>query len=350
MKAGIVGYRGAGKTTIFNVLTGLRAEVGGFHGDDVKNLGTIKVPDERLKAIADRISPKKLTYAEMAFTDLAATSPEKGKGFTANVLNELRKMEALVHVVRGFDNPALSEAPDLARDAAGFESELVLADLIVVEKRLERLRKEGTKSREREILEILQAHLEADQPLRLLKSLSGEDWKQLVGYAFLSQKPCLLLLNVPDDQAAAQPPEALASFAKEHDLRLMVVSGQVEMELNDLAPEEAKEYLSALGLSESARARFIHAAYDMLELISFFTAGPDEVRAWTIRRGTLAQAAAGKIHSDIERGFIRAEVMQWPDMVALGSDSKCREAGKMRLEGKEYLPQDGEVIHFRFNV
>ena len=350
MKAGIVGYRGAGKTTIFNVLTGLCAEVGGFHGDDVKNLGTIKVPDERLRAISERINPKKLTYAEMAFCDLAATSPEKGKGFSANVLNELRKVEALVHVVRGFDNPALSDAPDLLRDTASFESELVLADLIVAEKRLERLRKEGAKSRERELLELIQAHLETDSPLRVLKTLGADDWKQLVGYAFLSLKPCLLLLNVPDDQAAAAAPAPLAAFAQEHDLRLMTVSGQVEMELNDLAPEEAQEYLKALGLAESAKARFIRAAYDMLDLISFFTAGPDEVRAWTIRRGTLAQAAAGKIHSDIERGFIRAEVMQWPDMVALGSDAKCREAGKMRLEGKEYLPQDGEVIHFRFNV
>lgn len=350
MKVGIVGYRGVGKTTIFNTLTGLKAEVGGYHDDDVRNLGTIKVPDARLKRIADKIQPKKLTYAEMAFTDLAATAPEKGKGFSANALNELRKAEALVHVVRGFDNPALTEAPDMRRDVQAFESELILADLIVVEKRLERIRKEGTKSRERDILEIILTHLESDQPLRLLDSLTAEDWKQLVGYAFLSVKPCLVLLNVAEDQAAAEPPVPIAAFAEAHRLRLMTVSGQVEMELGDLSEEEGREYLAALGLKAAARDRFIRAAYDMLDLISFFTAGPDEVRAWTIRRGTRAQAAAGKIHSDIERGFIRAEVMAWEDMAQLGSDTKCREANKMRLEGKEYIPQDGEVIHFRFNV
>ncbi len=350
MKVGIIGFRGAGKTTIFNALTGLHAEVGGYHGGDVKNLGNIKVPDARLKKIADKISPKKLTYAEIAFVDFAGTTPDGGKGFAAQTLADMRQSDALVHVVRGFDNPALSDEPDLLRDATAFESELTLADLMVVENRLQRLKKQGDKGREREYLEKIQEHLEQELPLRTL-DMPEEAWVQLAGFGFLSRKNCMALLNVDESQAAEEPPAELLAYCEKQGLKVIVVSGQVEMELNDLEEEqERQEYLEALGLTEAAKDRFIREVYGMLNLISFFTAGPDEVRAWTIRNGTRAQKAAGKIHSDIERGFIRAEVMQWEDMAELGSDSKCREANKMRLEGKEYLPKDGEVVHFRFNV
>ncbi len=349
MKVDIVGFRGAGKTSVFNALTGLRAEVGGYHGEDTKNLGNIKVPDKRLKAMADKIQPKKLTYAEIVFSDLAAVNPAEGKGFVPVILAEMRAAEALVHVVRGFENPALSEDAEPMRDMRAFESEMVLADLIVAENRLGRLKKEGKKSKEREYLEKIQAHLEEDLPLRLLELEEGA-WPGLAGFGFLSRKPCMVLLNVAEDRAAEPVPEEISAYAETRGLRVLAVSGQVEMELGDLDEEEGLEYLRSLGLEEPAKDRFIRDVYAMLDLISFFTAGPDEVRAWTIRNGTVARKAAGKIHSDIERGFIRAEVMQWPDMVELGSDAKCREAGKMRLEGKEYLPKDGEVIHFRFNV
>ncbi len=349
MRTSIVGFRGCGKTTVFNALTGLHAEVGGYHAGDVKNLGNIKVPDKRLATIAEKISPKKLTYAEISFADLAATSPADGKGFAAAMLSEMRAADALVHVVRGFDNPDLSDSPDLMRDITVFEGEMVLADLLIVENRLSKLRKTGAKTKEREYLEIIAAHLEADQPLRTLE-IDGGAWTLLAGFSFLSKKSCLLLLNVEEEQAADPASAEIIEFATKNSLRVMVVSGNVEMELNDLDETDGQEYLASLGLKEPAKDRFIREVYDMLDLISFFTAGPDEVRAWTIRKGTFAQQAAGKIHSDIERGFIRAEVMQWADMAELGSDAKCREAGKMRLEGKEYIPQDGEVIHFRFNV
>lgn len=349
MNVGIIGFRGSGKTTVFNALTGLKAEVGGYHGGDVKNLGTIKVPDSRLKAIADVVKPKRLIYAEIRFTDLAAATPAEGKGFSAQALADMRQSDALVHVVRGFDNPALSTAADLARDTEAFESELILADLIVVENRLERLKKQGTKDSEREWLEQIKAHLESDAPLRTLE-LSEEVWARLAGFGFLSRKPCMVLLNVTEDALGSPPEGRLAGFLERNRLRAVAVSGQVEMEVNDLEEAEALDYLAALGLSEPAKNRFIREVYDMLHLMSFFTFGPDEVRAWTIRQGTRAQQAAGKIHSDIERGFIRAEVMAWEDVVRYGSESKLKEAGKMRLEGKDYTPHDGECVHFRFNV
>ncbi|RJO68938.1 MAG: redox-regulated ATPase YchF [Myxococcales bacterium] len=349
MKAGIVGFRGSGKTTVFNALTGLHAEVGGFSAAEAKNLGTIKVPDERLAQIADKVQPKKLTYAEITFTDLAAASPAGGKGFPPAMLNDMKALEALVHVVRGFDNPAVPEPVDILRDARNFESELALSDLMIAENRLARLAKQGAKTREREHMEAIKSHLDQEKPLRTM-DLSEEAWAELAGFGFLSLKPCLLLVNVAEDKAAAPLPAELGTFAAAQRLRVMAISGQVEMEVNDLETAERSEYLKSLGLDRPAKDRFIREAYDMLNLISFFTFGPEEVRAWTIHKGTKAHQAAGKIHSDIERGFIRAEVMDWRDVVVLGAESKMREAKKIRLEGKEYIPQDGDVIHFRFNV
>lgn len=349
MKVGIVGFKGSGKTTVFNALTGLSAEVGGFTQSDSKNLGNIKVPDERLKRVADSVKPKKTIYAEILFADLAGTTTAEGKGFSSHALAEMRSADALVHVVRGFHNPALAGEVDLPGDLTNFESELVLADLIVVENRMQRLQKQGMKDREWSQLEMLKTHLEEGRPLRTL-DLSDEIWAQLSGFGFLSQKACIVLLNVPEEAAAEKPPAEVEAVAKANSLKTMLISGQFEMEVNDLDEDEKKEYLLSLGLEESAKGRFIREVYDMLDLISFITTGPEEVRAWTIRKGTNALSAAGRVHSDMERGFIRAEVMEWRDMAELGSDAKCREAGKMRLEGKEYIPQDGEVVHFRFNV
>lgn len=349
MKVGIVGFRGSGKTTVFNALTGLHAEVGGYHGADVKNLGNIKVPDKRLEKIAEQVKPKKLIHAEIVFADLAATTASQGKGFSGETLAEMRQSDALVHVVRGFDNPDLSDSMNILRDIEAFESEICLADLMVVENRLQRLKKQGTKSREREYLEAIQSHLEEEKALRTL-DLGEPGWSSLTGFGFLSRKHCLLLLNVPEDAATEPPADEIVSYAEEGNLRLLSISGEVEMEVNDLEADEALEYLKSVGLEEPAKGRFIREAYDMLQLISFFTFGPDEVRAWTIRKGLKAQQAAGKIHSDIERGFIRAEVMQWEDVVEHVTEGKIREANKMKLEGKEYIPKDGECIHFRFNV
>lgn len=349
MKVGIVGFRGSGKTTVFNALTGLKAEVGGYHGDDVKNVGHIKVPDDRLRQLADRIKPKKVVFAEMLFADLAAATPSRGKGFSPQAMAEMRQADALVHVVRGFENPDLSDPADLVRDARAFESEISLADMIVVENRLERLKKQGDKGLERDRLELLMAHLEEERPLRTL-DLAGDAWDGLAGFGFISRKSNLLLLNVPEEEAAAEIPEDIADFAELNRLHAMVVSGLVEMEINDFDEAEGLEYLESLGLAEPARERFVRRVYTMLELISFFTFTSDEVRAWTIRRGTNVHQAAGKIHTDMARGFIRAEVMQWRDVAESESEAKMREAGKIRLEGKDYIPADGEVIRIRFNV
>ncbi len=350
MKAGIVGYKGSGKTTIFNVLTGLSAEVGGYGGDK-SNLGNIKVPDERIDALSGKIQPKKTTYAEILFVDMAGTQSKKSSesGFSPAQLNEMKASDALVHVVRDFDNPALAEPANVLRDIQNFDGELIISDLLTVENRLARLKKEGNKGEETQIMERLKDHLEAEQALRTFNELDDAQWLKLAGFGFLSRKPQLVLVSVDETGINKSFPD-VEGFLKDHELELLVLPGQAEAELNELPEDERAAFLEDLGIVETGKSRFIHKAYAMLDLMSFLTAGPDEVRAWTIKNGTTAQKAAGKIHSDIERGFIRAEVMDWHDMVELGSEGKCREAGKIRVEGKEYLPKDGEVLHFKFNV
>jgi len=344
----IVGFKGSGKSTVFNALTGQKADTSGERQE--KRLGSIKVPDERFDALVEFCNPKKRTPAEITLADLAAVSPDKAnKGFSAAMLSEMRSADALVHVVRVFDNPALAEAPNPLLEIQNLHAELCLADYMVVEKKLERIYKEGRKDNERTILEKVKEHLEAEKPLRLL-DLDEQTWKNLAGYGFLSKKPVLILLNFPEDRASAEPSPEIATFAAGNDSRLLTISAEVEMELNDLSPEERQAFLSDLGLSGSARDRFIRACYEMLNLISFFTVGEPEVWQISIPRGTVAQRAAGKIHSDIERGFIRAEVVSWQDYMKYDSDHKRKEAGVLRLEGKNYVVQDGEVYYFRFNV
>ena len=321
MRIGLVGFPGSGKTTVFNALTGLQGGYG------KTNLGTVKVPDERVDALARLFKPKKTTYAEITFSDAAGISGDQ-------TLAAMREMDALCHVVRGFGDDA---AP--ASDARKFEDEMNLADLLIVEKRMERLQREKSKGAELPLMERLKAALEAGTPLRDLTDITADEWTMLAGFRFLTAKPLLLVLNVAESDAAMTPPEGF-----------VVLAGQVEMDIAQMAPEEQQEFAASLGLAEPAIGRFIHAAYKLLDLISFLTAGEDECRAWPIKRGTTAPKAAAKIHSDIERGFIRAEVVRWEDLVHYGSEAKCREAGKLRSEGKEYVVQDGDVINFRFNV
>jgi GTP-binding protein YchF len=321
MRIGLVGFSGSGKTTVFNALTGL-------HGGYGKtNVGTVKVPDDRVVALANLFHPKKTTLAEITFSDAAAVAGDQS-------LAAMREMDALCHVVRGFGDDASPAA-----DARKLEDEMNLADLIIVEKRIERLKREKSKGSELPLLERLKAALEAGTPLREVRDITADEWTMLAGFRFLTAKPLLLVLNVAESDAAMAPPEGF-----------LVLSGQVEMDIAQMAPEEQKEFAASLGLSEPAIGRFIHAAYKLLDLISFLTAGEDECRAWPIKRGTTAPKAAAKIHSDIERGFIRAEVVRWEDLVHYGSEAKCREAGKLRSEGKDYVVQDGDVINFRFNV
>jgi len=265
------------------------------------------------------------------------------------VLNAMREVDALCQVVRAFEDPSAGEAPAPMREIHDLEAEMVLSDLELVEKRLERLKKEKSKGREEEGLLKLKAHLDAEKPLRALK-VSDEEWGAFSGYRFLSQKPLLLVLNVAEKDVAAPAPQEIAAYAQERGLGLVVLSAMVEQDIAHMGDGEQKEFVAALGLTSPAKDRFIQAAFALLDLISFLTSGPDECRAWPIKRGTIAQRAAGKIHSDIERGFIRAEVIRIEDLLTLKSEAKCREAGKLRLEGKDYVVADGDVINFRFNV
>ncbi len=346
MKAGLVGYSQSGKTTLFNALTGLHK--GGGGGRAQVNLGAIKVPDARIDALSAIFKPKKTTYAEMHFVDVPGPAG-KGTGLDAEALKALAGVDAFCLVVRGF--PAVDGAPaDPERELRDFDAELVLHDLALVEKRLDRLRKEGHKGTgEFHELERLHAELDEGKPLRGMGWSDAEE-KELVHFAFLSRRPLLVVVNVGEDAAAALAPAAVERAARERETEVLSLCAAVEAEIAELAPAEQPEFLASLGLAEPAQARFIRAAYHLLDLISFFTVGEDEVRAWPIRRGDRAPRAAGRIHSDLERGFIRAEVVHYDDFIALGSESKARHEGKLRLEGKEYVVQDGDILNIRFAV
>jgi GTP-binding protein YchF len=354
MKIGLVGMPGSGKSTVFRALTGLPGETGAQAARGRLNLGVVKVPDPRVERLAELYQPKKTTFAEMTFSDLAppaaaTRSGSERSGIDAPTLQVMRELDALCQVVRAFSNPALPEPPDALRELRDFAAERLLADLDQVEKRIERLKKEGGKAQELTLLERLRQHLDAERPLRTM-DLRETEWAAFSGYRFLTQKPLLLVLNVAEPDVARPTPGEAATYAHGNGLGLVVLSGQVEMEIAQLEPNEQREFARSLGLDQPARDRFIRAAYALLDLISFLTVGPDDCRAWTIRRGTRAQRAAGKIHGDIERGFIRAEVIRFEDLSELGTEARCREAGKLRIEGKDYLIADGDVINFRFNV
>jgi len=347
MKIGLVGFPGSGKTTAFNALTGLAADTGPGARPGRVNLGVVKVPDERLDRFAELYSPKKTTYAEVSFCDIAGGS--SARGLDREILTSMREMEALCQVLRGFSNPALPDPAHPRQELQDLLAELLLADLEIVERRIVRLQKERGEPQDLALLLRAQAHLEADQPLRTLETNDAER-RSLRGYHLLSSKPLLLVLNVEEDAVTEPVPEALAGAASAAGLGIVVLSARVEMDIAQMDSEEQAEFYAAMGLGESAQTRFIQGAFDLLDLITMFTVGPDECRAWPIRRGSTAPRAAGKIHSDIERGFIRAEVIHWRDHVELGSESKCREAGKLRVEGRDYIVQDGDDVHFRFNV
>ena len=349
MKIGIVGFPRAGKTTLFNALTGLQAAVGGYGDPGKPNLGTIKVPDERIDRLSAIFTPRKTTYAEVVFVDFPGGGERSGGVLDQATLVQMRDADALVQVLRGFPDPVSQDAAAPARDVDAFKSELVLADLAIVEKRLERSRKEKGKEAEVELLERCAAALEAETPLRRM-ALDAAQERALSGFGLLSRLPILVVLNVLEAEAAAPLPEAVRERLDADGVPALALCAQIEMEIGTLAAADRAAFLADLGVRESARDRFVQAAYALLELISFLTTGEDEVRAWPIRRGTAAVKAAGKIHSDIERGFIRAEVVAYDDFIGLGSEAKCREAGKLRLEGKEYIVRDGDIIHFRFNV
>jgi hypothetical protein len=345
MKVGLIGRPGSGKTTIFNMLTGLDAQVRGYRGGDKGeiHLGVIKVPDTRVDKLAEHFKPRKTTYAEIRFTDFPPSEKEGPKA-GGDLLAQMREVDAITLVLGDFDSAA---GP--LKDLGDLLSEMILADLVVVENRLGKLAKEKGRDQERQILERCRKTLEAETSLRDL-ALSSEEESLIAGFGFLSRKPLIALFNAGEDQAGRPLGAANAEETARRGLLGLSLCGKLEMEIARLNEADRGAFLKEMGIAEPARARFIQAAYRLLDLISFFTIGEDEVKAWTISRGVVARKAAGKIHSDIERGFIRAEVVSYDDFIGLGGEAKCREAGKLRLEGKDYVVQDGDIIHFRFNV
>jgi GTP-binding protein YchF len=350
MKIGLVGFPGAGKTTVFNALTGLQAETGYGAARGKTNLGVVKVPDARVDALADLFRPRKKTFAEITFSDVGAEAGGGGaaRGFDRSVLAAMREMESLCQVARAFV-PADGSAAEPLTEIVELETEMILSDLELVEKRLERLKKEKGQPREADLLARLKGQLEGGQSLRDLP-LAEEEKALVAGFRFLTLKPLLIVLNADEADVAGPPPPPVAEHAATRGLGLVVLSAKVEQDIAQMPSGDQKEFIAALGLAEPARDRFVRAAFALLSLISFLTAGEDECRAWPIRKGLTAVKAAGKIHSDIERGFIRAEVMRVEDLLALKTEAKVRDAGKFRVEGKDYVVQDGDVINFRFNV
>ena len=358
MKAGILGLSLAGKSTLFQLLTGTPAAAPG--GRPEARMGIARVPDERVFRLADIFNPKKRTLATVEYVDVPGVA--KGEGQALVDLPALRGVDALVHVVRAFDSasaPHPDGSIDALRDAKMLELELILADLATVERRLERLEANIKKANkpedvsERALFERLKQALEAEQPLRELE-LSEEEQGRLRGYALLSGKPMLLVANLGEQEIRQASGwlerSGLQAFARKPGLGVCAVAAPIEAEMAELTPEDAQAFREDLGLKEPGLDRVIRSTYELLGLVSFLTAGEDECRAWTIARGTRAQLAAGTIHSDIERGFIRAQVVAFSDLVAAGSLAACRERGTLRLEGRDYLVQDGDVIEFKFNV
>jgi len=346
MKIGLVGFGGSGKTTVFNTMTGLDVPVG--YGGEVR-LGTVRVPDARIDKLSGIFSPKKTTYAEMSFCDVPGEHGSDKKGLSPRGLQQIRDQEALCLVLRDFDNPAIEGDPDPAGDLEAFHAECVFADLDIVEKRLERARKERANPHEITAFEVMKETLEQERPLRLVPD-ADLDRSLLRGFGLLTDRPLLVAVNRAEDRAAEPLSAELEARIVELGAAGLTLSASVESDIASLEPEEQNEFLRELGLEESALDRFIRAAYGLLDLISFFTVGPDEVRAWTIRRGTKAKRAAGKIHSDLERGFIRAEVTPYAVFMEHGSEAAVKAAGKLQVEGQDYVVQDGDIMHVRFNV
>jgi GTP-binding protein YchF len=344
VKIGLVGYPGSGKSTVFGALTGLQVETGFAAKRDKANVGAVKVRDPRVDALAELYSPKKKTYAEVTFTDL----PGGNEGIDRAALNAMRPLEALCQVVRGFPDAA-GAAPDPLAEIAGLETETILADLEIIEQRIARLAKDRSDTRQLELLERLRPALEEERTLRQ-QGLSEAEQQMLSNYSFLTLKPLLVVLNVGEDEVAKPLPSEVAAAAQERGLGVVLLSAAVEMDIAQMPGEDQKEFADSLGLDEPAAHRFVRAAFDLIGLVSMLTVGPDECRAWPVARDTAAPRAAGKIHSDIERGFIRAEVVPWEELLQHGSEAKCREAGVLRVEGKDYPIQDGDVVNFRFNV
>jgi hypothetical protein len=363
----ITGLPFVGKTTLFNLLTGQHVATGTFAGAEAEtNIGVAKVPDDRLDRLVPLFKPKKITHAEITYRDLGlAKTAGAGEGISTKKLGDLRTSDALLHVVRAFRDPTVPHAEgsvDPERDLATLDLELVIADHSVAERRIEKIEPEirsaraggerEAKERERDLLKRCLGALDAERPLRDLE-LDPDEQKVVRGYRFLTLMPQLVVANV-DEADVADPEKVLAPLraaaSKHRGSAVVHVCAKLEAEIAELPPDEAKAFREEAGLHEPALDRIVRATYDLLGLISFFTVGPDECRAWTIRRGETAQQAAGAIHSDLERGFIRAEVTKWDDMLRAGSEAEAKRQALTRTEGKEFVVGDGQIVHVLFSV
>jgi hypothetical protein len=347
MKVGIFGAAGAGKSTLFRALAG---------GSEASTKGatagvcTIRVPDERVDRLAAVFRPKKTTHVSITFEDIDAK--EEGDLLSAEALAKIKGVEVLAIVLRGFSDdfhPAPPEGIDPVKGFRAIESELVLSDYLVAQKRVERMTKEARRDIEWTTLHKALASLEKEVPLRKVV-FSGEELRILSGFRFASRIPPLLVLNVGEGDLAAEPYPELNSIAADRGVPLLRLSARIEEEISQLSPSEQADFLKEMGIARGARDQLVRGAFDAMEYICFLTVGEDEVRAWNIQRGATALMAAGRIHSDLEKGFIRAEVIGVEDFLRCGTMAKAKSEGKLRLEGKEYVVRDGDIFHVRFNV
>ncbi len=358
MKTGIIGLPQVGKTSLFRILTKAHLSEHAYANPREAHVGVAKVPDDRLDRLAAQYNPKKLTHASIEYVDVGAIGQEALK--ESAYLGNLRNVDSLVHVVRAFEDPSIPHVGDIdpLRDIKNVEFDLMVSDLGQVEKRLERLEKDLKKmrspelERENELLQRAKAHLESERPLREME-MTPEDKKRIRGFMFLSEKAMLYVLNVSEsshlgeDLGNAVAKHKLTEVASRPNAAATAVCGKVEAELAEMTDEDAAEFLSSYGLKESGLVRLVRTTYQLLGLISFFTIGEDECRAWTIPRNSRAVEAAGAIHSDLEKHFIRAETIRWDALLEAGSEANARARGTLRLEGKDYIVQDGDVLHIR---
>ncbi len=352
MKVGIIGPAGSGKTTLFNALTGAGAQVGGARKSHV---AAVKAPDPRLEKVAGLAEAKKTVPPEITFSDVAGPVSESDnkRGIEPKLLNMMQAEDAFAIIIADFDeyvSPS-GRGPDPLEDAGELENELALSDMVIVEEKLERMKKENAKGLERDTLEKCRKHLENEMPLRTL-DLNKEEEKAVSSYSFLSRKNALLIRNISEDKLNEPEPGSLKEFAEKRNLRYMSMPAKLQMEIEQMEPEERDIYAREMGLKGTALDVFLRETFAALDLVSFFTvAGSSrEAHAWNVPRGTPAIEAAGKVHSDMKRGFIRAEVIYYEDFIECGGETAAKQSGKMRLEGKDYIVRDGDVIFFRFNV
>ena len=362
MKIGIIGLPNSGKTTVFNALTRGQVATEAYSSGRMEvHTAVVHVPDERVDKLAEMYHPKKVTYATVQYKDIAGLAKGMGEagGLAGELLNEISQNDALLHVVRAFSDPNVLHPEgdvDPARDIEIMETELLLNDMTIITNRLERIASrlgKGGDAKERQaladekvLLERLLAALEEETPIREL-DLTPEEEKFLRGFALLSQKPMLILLNI-DDDADESVADQYQDVVRGENVAVAALRGKLEAELAQMEPEEAAEFLAEFDIPEPGLSRIIRLSYQLLQVHSFFTVGEDEVRAWTIPVGATAVEAAGAIHSDLARGFIRAEVVAYDDLMAAGSMAEARKQGTLRLEGKEYVVKDGDIVHIRF--